>query len=133
MRITGLYAALLALLILGLAIRVMWMRNHHRVALGDGGNVPLTCAIRTHANAIEYVPIGLILLLILELNQTQPMLLHGFGLTLLVGRVLHALGLSRQQGRSAGRAVGALLTMLAIVGMAVLLLWQFVLVRTISG
>ena len=47
--------------------------------------------IRAHANAAEYVPLALLLLLILELNQTQPMLLHVFGCVLIAGRILHAI------------------------------------------
>jgi uncharacterized protein len=132
MKITGLYAALLALLMMALAVRVMLLRNRHRVGVGDGGHAPMNLGIRAHANAIEYVPVALILLLILELNQTQPVLLHTFGITLLVGRVLHALGLSRSAGSSPGRLVGIALTVLVIVVMALLLIWQFVLIRMIA-
>jgi uncharacterized membrane protein YecN with MAPEG domain len=132
MRITGLYAALLALLMMGLAVRVMLLRNRHRIGVGDGGSTPMNLGIRAHANAIEYVPMALILLLVLELNQTQPLWLHAFGITLLVGRVLHALGLSRSAGSSPGRLVGIALTLLVIVGMALLLIWQFVVIRMLA-
>ncbi|QWT20551.1 MAPEG family protein [Bacillus sp. NP157] len=132
MRITGLYAALLALLMIGLAVRVMLLRRNTSIGLGDGGNRTLACAVRAHGNAIEYVPMGLILLLVLELNQTLPLLLHAFGIVLVLGRIVHALGLSSTPGMSAGRAVGAALTLIAIIGMSLMLIWQYVLIHLIA-
>jgi uncharacterized membrane protein YecN with MAPEG domain len=132
MRITGLYAALLALLVIGLSVRVMLLRRRTSVGLGDGGNRSVACAVRAHGNATEYVPVALILLLVLELNQTLPVLLHGFGIALLVARVVHALGLSKTPGISAGRAVGAGLTLLVILVMALMLLWQYLVIHMIA-
>lgn len=126
MRITGLYAALGALLIIVLALRVVWLRNKFKVGIGAGGNEALSRAIRAHANAIEYLPIALLLLLLLELDQTRIVWLHVFGITLILARVLHALGLSGDAGYSFGRGIGILLTVLVIIAMALLLLWQFI-------
>ncbi|MBN8480390.1 MAG: MAPEG family protein [Xanthomonadales bacterium] len=128
MRITGLYAALAALLIIFLAVRVMLRRKTAGVGIGDGGDHELAKRVRAHANAVEYVPIGLILLLILELDQTTPVLVHAFGITLVVGRVLHAFGLSKTSKISTGRALGIVLSALAITAMAVLLLWRHLVV-----
>jgi uncharacterized membrane protein YecN with MAPEG domain len=132
MRITGLYAALLTLFILGLAARVMWLRKRTRIGLGDGGDRDVACAVRTHGNAIEYVPLALILLLVLELNQTLPLLLHAFGIALLLARIVHAIGLSSSPGYSAGRAAGAALTMLVVAAMALMLLWQYLVIHVIA-
>ncbi|MDF4002578.1 MAPEG family protein [Luteibacter sp. PPL201] len=132
MRITGLYAALLALLILGLAVRVILLRRRHQIGLGDGGHRDAACAIRTHGNAVEYVPIALILLLVLELNQTLPLLLHVFGITLLIARLAHAMGLSSSPGYSAGRAAGAALTLVVIAAMALLLIWQYAVIHLLT-
>lgn len=133
MRITGLYAALLALLMLAMAVRVMLLRRDTSIGLGDGGNRKLACAVRAHGNAMEYIPIGLILLLVLELNQTLPMLLHVFGIVLVVGRVAHALGLSSTPGMSAGRAIGAALTLLVLLAMALMLIWQYVVIHVVTA
>ena len=133
MKITGLYAALLALLIVILAVRVVLYRRTAKVGLGDGNNPDLLKCIRVHANAIEYVPLYLLLMLILELNQTLPILIHAFGIVLVVARLLHAWGVSRHSGITAGRALGAGLTMLGMVLMALLLLWQFFMVAVISA
>ena len=133
MRITGLYAALAALLIMILAVRVMLRRTSAKIGIGDGGDHELHKRIRAHANAVEYLPIGLILLLLVELNQTAIVLVHVFGICLLLGRVLHALGLSRSSGIGAGRGLGILLSVLAITGMAVFLLWQYLVVALVSA
>jgi uncharacterized membrane protein YecN with MAPEG domain len=124
MRITGLYAAIAALLMLILAVRVSLGRRSGKVGLGDGGDSVLARRIRVHGNAVEYVPLALVLLLILELNQTQPLLLHVFGCVLIAARVIHAFGLSGASGMSPGRAIGSALTWLDIAVMALLLIWQ---------
>lgn len=134
MRITGLYAALFALLVIGLALRVMLLRRRNGLGLGDGGNRSVACAIRAHGNAAEYVPLALVLMLVLELNQTWPWLLHVFGIALLLARLYHAQGLSKTPGYSRGRSIGAAATLLVILAMAVLLLWQYVVIRlTMTG
>ncbi|MBO9664927.1 MAPEG family protein [Dokdonella sp.] len=124
MRITAIYAALAALLVLVLAARVVIARNTRKVGLGDGGDGDLARRIRAHANALENLPLALLLLLLLELNQTQPVLLHGLGIALIVARIAHAIGLSRSSGHSVGRFGGTGLTWLVMLAMALLLLWQ---------
>lgn len=124
MRITGIYAAITALLIVILAVRVTLRRRAVGIGIGNGGDAVLARRIRVHANAAEYVPLALLLLLILELNQTQPILLHVFGCVLIAGRLLHAYGLSSSPGLTPGRGIGMVLTWLVIGVMALLLLWQ---------
>ena len=131
MKITGLYAALMALLIVILALRVVFYRRSAKIGLGDGNDPGLLKCIRVHGNATEYVPLYLLLMLILELNQTLPVLIHVFGIVLVVARLLHAWGVSRHSGVTAGRALGAGLTVLGMVLMALLLLWQFFAVAVI--
>lgn len=132
MRITGIYAALAALLVLILALRVTLGRRSNKTGIGDGGDSALAQRIRVHANAIEYVPLALLLLLLLELNQTQPLLLHVFGCVLIAARLIHAWGLTNAPGNSPGRAIGFTLTWLDIAVMALLLLWQWAVTWLIS-
>jgi uncharacterized membrane protein YecN with MAPEG domain len=132
MKITGLYAALAALLIVILAVRVVAYRRTAKIGLGDGDNPEMRKRIRAHGNAIEYLPLSLLLLLILELNQTLPILLHVFGILLIVGRLFHAWGVSHHSGLSPGRMIGVLITFGLIAVMALLLLWQFVLMATLT-
>lgn len=125
MRITGIYAALATLLVLILAARVVLARNTHKIGIGDGGERELIKRIRAHANALENLPLALLLLLLLELNQTQPAWLHALGIALILARIAHAIGLSRSSGHSVGRFGGTGLTWLVMLAMALLLLWQW--------
>lgn len=124
MRITGIYAALATLLVLILAARVVLARNARNIGIGDGGDRDLVKRIRAHANALENLPLALLLLLLLELNQTQPAWLHAFGIVLIAARAAHAIGLSRTSGYSPGRFAGIGLTWLVMLAMALLLMWQ---------
>ena len=125
MRITGLYAALAAILIVFLAMRVVLYRRAQKIGLGDGEDPELRKRIRAHGNAVEYLPIALLLLLLLELNQTVPVLLHVFGCLLILARIAHAWGVSHHSGVSWGRWVGTVLTVGITLAMAALLLWQW--------
>jgi uncharacterized membrane protein YecN with MAPEG domain len=116
--ITLLYAGLCALLVLILAARVVRWRMTHRIGLGDGGDAELLRRVRVHGNAIEYLPLCLILLGGMELNGYPAPIIHGFGLALLLTRLAHAWGLSRSSGVSAGRFAGTLVTWTVMLAMA---------------
>lgn len=122
--ITSIYAALSTLLVIVLALRVVQSRRVHKVGLGDNGEANLQQRIRVHANAIENLPLALLLLLLLEMGGTPAPWLHGLGATLLVARVLHAWGFSRRKGTSFGRFVGTIVTWLVMLAMALALLWR---------
>ncbi len=113
--ITAIYAAILALLVLVLAFRVVRLRRSRHVGLGDGGNEDLRRAVRCHANLVEHAPFALILMAACELNGAPAWLLHGLGVPLVAGRLLHAQGLSRSSGRSLGRWWGTALTWLVLL------------------
>ena len=120
--ITLLYAGLCALLVLILAIRVAHWRFKHKIGLGDGGDKELLKRVRAHGNAVEYLPLCLILLGGMELNGYPNYLIHGFGAALFVSRVAHAWGVSRSSGSSLGRLSGMVVTwaiMLAMAGFAI--------------
>jgi uncharacterized membrane protein YecN with MAPEG domain len=120
--ITLLYAGFCSLLVLLLAMRVAHWRFTHKIGLGDGGDKELLKRVRAHGNAVEYLPLSLILLGGLELNGYPNYLIHGFGAALFVSRVAHAWGLSRSSGSSLGRMSGMVITwgiMLAMAGFAI--------------
>ena len=119
--ITLLYAGLSGLLLLVLSFQVVGLRRKHRIGLGSGAEPELERAVRVHANFCEYVPLALLLLLLLELNAVLPgLVLHGLGGMLVVGRILHAMGLRRSAGVSRGRFLGTLLTWLMLLVSALL-------------
>src|SRR5262245_61481836 len=112
--ITALWAGLLGIVLLYLSGRVVQARAGANVIFGDGGNPLLLQRIRVQGNFVEYVPVGLVLLLVLELNNAAPLLLNGLGGSLFLGRLLHAFGLGRTTQASFGRFVGTVLTWLML-------------------
>jgi uncharacterized membrane protein YecN with MAPEG domain len=115
--ITALYAAILTLILIALAINVTMHRRQLRVGLGDGSNPVMLRMVRIHGNAAEYIPIAVLLMLIYELNGGSHTTLHLCGCALILGRVLHAAGLWNSDGQSAGRAIGQSLTWLTILAL----------------
>jgi len=121
--ITALWAAILGLLSLALAARVVQGRVSEKVIFGDGSSVVMQQRIRVHANFVEYVPLALLLLLLLELNIGSRLLIHLLGGSLVLARLLHAFGLSTSTGTTPGRFVGTVLTWLVIAAECALLLY----------
>lgn len=121
-----LYIGLAAILLMVLSARVMRLRGKHQVGIGDGGHPDLVRAIRVQANFVEYVPLALLLLLCVDLVGDAKWIVHALGILLLVGRVLHAQGLSQRDNLSFGRAAGTLLTFFVLaVGAALAILGAF--------
>jgi uncharacterized membrane protein YecN with MAPEG domain len=126
--VTPLYAALCGLLALVLAYAVIRLRQKHRVLTGDGGNADLARAMRVQANFVEYTPLALLLLFMLELSRQPVWALHLLGAALFVGRVLHAWGYLMTPRLSFGRMTGIVLT-LAMLGVTAVWLLLVVLQR----
>lgn len=120
MPITAFYASLLAFLFLFLSARVVAFRRQARVEIGDGEDRQLLRRVRVHANFAEYVPIALILMALAESMTSPRPLLHIAGLLLVVGRVMHAYGLSQTPHILRLRVWGMLLTITAIALAAVM-------------
>ena len=118
----SLWAGLLVLWLVLLSWGVVGQRRRLKVAFGDGGHVSLTAAGRAFGNASEYIPAGLIALVLLALTGATPLLIHALGATLLVGRVIHAAGLLFQKGPSLGRILGMVLTYAVLLFAAGLLI-----------
>ena len=115
--ITALYGAILGVFNVALAANVSRVRGKVQVFLGTGDSEELALAVRRHANNAEYVPLALVLLLTAELAGGASGVLHGVGGALVLGRLLHAVGIGVKP--SAPRALGALLTWLAIAAAGV--------------
>ncbi|PCI63201.1 MAG: glutathione S-transferase [Gammaproteobacteria bacterium] len=124
--ITGLYASILALFLIALAVNIIKLRFKFQVGLGDGGEQPLIKAIRIHGNFTEYMPLALILLASYELNGGDELYLHIIGLSLVAGRVLHMLGLTTTVGASLPRQIGILATFIVLFALAVLNILKFI-------
>lgn len=116
----GFYTALNALIMLILSILVVRARVATQTEIGDGGKPTMAGPRRAHANNTEYVPMALLLMWGLTTPLgTSIWLIHSVGLPLTIGRILHAIGLTRSTGVSTLRFLGMILTWIAyIVGIA---------------
>ncbi|MGB8363651.1 MAG: MAPEG family protein [Rhizomicrobium sp.] len=120
----GFYAALNAFIMLVLSILVVRARVVTQTEIGDGGKPAMAAPLRAHANNAEYVPMALILMWALTTPLgTSIWLIHGLGVPLTLGRLLHAIGLSRSTGVSTLRFLGMILTWIAFVIGIVGLIW----------
>jgi uncharacterized protein len=116
--ITPLYASIMAALMCLLALNVIRARRKNKVRYGDGNVLELQIARTAHSNAVDYVPISLILLILLELNHGNIYLIHLTGVLLLAGRFTYSIGILREWMK--GRVVGMHLTIWTILLLALL-------------
>ncbi|WP_417666346.1 MAPEG family protein [Roseibium sp.] len=112
---TPIYAGLLALIYVFLSIRVIARRRELWISLGDKGDRQLLRRMRVHGNFAEYVPLSLILMITAELMLTPSWAIHGLGIALLVGRLLHAWGVGQEPENLTLRTVGMVLTFAVLV------------------
>ena len=120
--ITALYAGLLGLLAILLAHQVL----SGRLRTGRIADWKPDTLLRVQANFVEQVPMALIVLLVLELQGVQPMLIHAIGGLLVVLRLAHAWGLSRDPGATYPRLIGAQGTFLLVSIMSVAAIYSYV-------
>ena len=126
LEITALYAGLFGLFLLVLSYRVSAARHVSRVGIGAGQDAHLERVIRVQGNFVEYVPTGILLLALLEFDGSQPWVLHFFGAGLLLGRILHAIGLNGSSGVSVARFWGTISTWILLLGLSIANIYRFV-------
>jgi uncharacterized membrane protein YecN with MAPEG domain len=124
--ITATYAALLALLYVGLAAWVVAGRVGDNTLLGDGGHEGLSKRIRSHGNFQEYVPFAIILVALYEASGGSQTLVHSLLIVLLIARILHPIGMfaavnSPRQFACRGGGIIATLIVLAVAAIALLI------------
>ncbi len=116
--ITPIYAALLALLLVWLSLRVIRVRRGAKVAIGSGGNAALERAQRAQANLTEYAPLTLLLIAFIEGMGAWSVIVHGFGIALVAGRIIHARGIIQEPETFRYRVIGMQLTINTLIGAA---------------
>ncbi len=112
--VVGLYAGLNTLILLWIASSTGKLRAKHKVSIGDGGVLHLTRILRGHANAMENVPMALILMIVMAGLQTPVFVLHGFGIVLTIGRFCHAMHFIKEDAPGWQRALGATTSILVL-------------------
>ena len=116
-------AGIAALINIWLGMRVGEIRRREKISVGDGNNPKLIARMRAQANFIEYIPILLILIALIEFSigggesRTGPIWLWVVGFVIMLARVAHALGMDGTFKQ--GRAIGTMITLAALLGLGV--------------
>lgn len=112
------YTSLSAFFIVWLSLNVIKNRYSARVSVGDGGNEKLKLAMVAQSNAIEYIPIALLLLFALEYNAANILIVHALGVLLILGRLIHARAILSENLKH--RVLGMKITLYTIIALAVI-------------
>jgi len=118
--ITSILAAVLAIMMVLLSLPVSLRRMKLKAARGDGGDKQLGNLIRAHGNFIEYAPLGLLAVALVEAGGWGPEYVWALGGLLVGGRLLHWWGSMASSVAIKGPAMIA--THLSFLGSGVLLL-----------
>ncbi|WP_342153266.1 MAPEG family protein [Methylorubrum sp. SB2] len=124
--LTAFYAAVFALIYVGLSGWVVAGRLSADTLHGDGGNEGLEKRIRTQGNFGEYVPLALLVIAFLEAGGGGPTLVRWLLIVLLAARVLHPFGMfapknSPVQFACRGGGIFATFGVIAVAAIALLL------------
>ncbi len=111
--VTSLLAGAAALFLVLLSFPVANHRRKNKLSAGDGGDEAFNRKIRAQGNFIEYAPLGIIAIGLLEMNGFPQIWVCGFAAALAGGRVLHAIGLLWNVVIS--RMLGMILTFAALL------------------
>jgi len=104
--ITSVIASVLTIIFVKLSFAVIGLRRKNKVGLGSGGHEDLERAIRAQGNFAEYVPFGIILIACIELNGAPWWLVALPGITLIIGRLIHAVGINQPPPDFSKRVLG---------------------------
>src|SRR5260221_5435254 len=88
------YAAILVLMFVVLSVRVIELRASSKIGIGNGNDPAMERRIRVHGNFAEYVPLALLLLAFMEMQQQPRYLVHILCIVLIVARIIHAIGVT---------------------------------------
>ena len=119
----GLYAAINGLIMLVLGMLVVRARVKTQTIIGDGGKPEMAAPLRAHANNAEWTPMAIVMMLVVLNLGGAGWMIHTVGAPLTIGRLLHAIGLSRTTGSSSFRLIGMLLTWFAYIFAIVVIFW----------
>ena len=112
--ITTMLTSGLGLWLLVLTVKVVKARGVSGQSLGDGGDMPLTRAIRAQANLTEFAPLFVILILIGELQNGNSYIIGALAATFMIARLAHGYALAFSDNNAPARAGGFVLTVIPI-------------------
>ncbi|QPF82554.1 MAPEG family protein [Bradyrhizobium genosp. L] len=111
--ITSIFVATFAVALVALSFPISLRRAKVGKMVGDSADETLRRRIRAQGNFIEYVPLGVISLCLVEAQVAPAWMVVAIGTTLALGRLLHAIGMLR--GLEAVRGFGMLFTYAALL------------------
>jgi hypothetical protein len=118
--VTSIIASVLTAIFVKLSFAVIGLRRKNQVGLGSGGYDDLERAIRAQGNFAEYVPFGIILIACLELNSAPWWVVAIPGITLIIGRLIHAQGINEPPPDFSKRVLGMKFTFYTLITLVVL-------------
>ena len=123
MKIISLYTSLLTILYFILSIRTIRRRRSTKIAIGHNDNSQMLRAMRAHSNFAEYVPLSLFGIYLAEVQGANAIFVHFLGLSILIGRLLHAYGISQENENFKFRITGMALTFTSMLCSATYLIF----------
>jgi hypothetical protein len=120
--VSAFYAALTGLVCVVLSIMVIRLRGVTRTSIGGGEDPRMSHMTRVFGNFAEYAALVLVLLALAEMLGVSRTWLHIYGAAFLLGRIAHAIGLSRTLKVNIGRTAGMVLTLGTIIALSISLL-----------
>jgi uncharacterized protein len=119
MHVVSLYAGIFGLLFVALSTRTVLLRRKFGIAIGSEDKPSLARASRVHANFAEYVPLSLLLIYLLEIQTRSHLWIHLLCIVLLMGRIVHAVGVSQVHEKLKYRILGMSLTFTVIISTSI--------------
>jgi uncharacterized membrane protein YecN with MAPEG domain len=81
--------------------------------------------MRVHSNFAEYAPFTLFLIYLVEIQGGASLFVHALGLCLLIGRTIHAYGVSQIKEKFLYRVTGMTMTFVAMLSSSVFLIHRY--------
>jgi uncharacterized membrane protein YecN with MAPEG domain len=123
--ITPIFAAFAACFLVYLSYRVIKIRKAHSVSVGTAGDPALERAVRNHGNFIEYAPLTLLMLAMVEYIGLAAWAVWVLGIMFVASRLIHFAGFRSKEAPGVFRVVGMALTFTTLISLAVISVSQF--------
>jgi uncharacterized protein len=123
--ITPIFAAFAACFLVYLSYRVIKIRKAHSVSVGTAGDPALERAVRNHGNFIEYAPLTLLMLAMVEYVGLAAWAVWVLGFMFVASRLIHFVGFRSKEAPGIFRVVGMALTFTTLISLAVISVSQF--------
>ncbi|OAO00043.1 MAPEG family protein [Parasphingorhabdus sp.] len=129
--VTAMTAAILTLLFIFLSFQVVKQRVRTETSFGAGNDEHMDMVRGCQSNLIEYTPITLIMLALLELSSAHHLSLMVLAVIFMIARFLHPFGMHQHQAGKGLRLRQIAMLMTWLV-MAALALWTIYICVTVN-